>query len=40
MAHYDKFEDLDIYKLSRSQCNNIWDIIISTELSKDYKLKE
>tara|TARA_R100001369_G_scaffold29172_1_gene52389 strand:+ start:79144 stop:79539 length:396 start_codon:yes stop_codon:yes gene_type:complete len=40
MAHYDRFEDLDIYKLSRIQCNDIWKIIISTELSKDYKLKE
>ncbi len=40
MAHYNKFEDLDIYKLSRSQCNDIWDIIISTKLSKGYKLKE
>ncbi len=40
MAHYDKFEDLDIYKLSRIQCSNIWEIIITTGLSKDYKLKE
>jgi len=40
MAHYDKFEDLDIYKLSRIQCSSIWEIIISTGLSKDYKLKE
>ncbi len=40
MAHYDRFEDLDMYKLSRIQCNNIWEIINSTELSKDYKLRE
>lgn len=40
MAHYDRFEDLDMYKLSRIQCNNIWEIINSTELAKDYKLRE
>ncbi len=40
MAHYKSFEELEIYKLARVQCNEIWKLIISTSLGKDYKLRE
>ncbi len=40
MAHYQHFEELEIYSLARSQCAHIWELIIRTDLSKDYKLKE
>ena len=40
MAHYQNFEELEIYRLARSQCMQIWSLINETSLSKDYKLKE
>lgn len=40
MAHYQNFEDLEIYKLARVQCQTIWRLIKGTELSKDYKLRD
>ncbi|MBQ0735234.1 four helix bundle protein [Aquimarina celericrescens] len=40
MAHYKSFEELEIYKLARVQCDEIWGLIISTALGKDYKLRE
>ena len=40
MAHYNSFEDLGIYQLSRELCNDIWLLITETSLSKDYKLRE
>lgn len=40
MAHYHTFEELDIYKLARLQCERIWNLMINTSLSKDYKLRE
>lgn len=40
MAHYQNFEDLEIYKLARVQCQAIWRLIRGTELSKDYKLRD
>ncbi|GAA4275015.1 four helix bundle protein [Aquimarina gracilis] len=38
--HYKSFEELEIYKLARQQCNEIWKLIINTSLGKDYKLRE
>ncbi|GAA4310940.1 four helix bundle protein [Pontixanthobacter gangjinensis] len=40
MAHYQNFEELEIYRLARSQCKQIWKLINETGLAKDYKLKE
>lgn len=40
MPHYKSFEELEIYKLARQQCNEIWELIINTSLGKDYKLRE
>jgi four helix bundle protein len=37
MAHYNRFEDLEIYKAA---CQNIWPVVTTTSLQKDYKLKE
>jgi len=34
-----RFEDLDIWKISREICNDVWLIIENTSLSKDYSLK-
>ncbi|MCM8569766.1 four helix bundle protein [Gramella jeungdoensis] len=40
MAHYQNFEELEIYKLARHQCIQIWRLINETSLSKDYKLRD
>ncbi|MUP45012.1 four helix bundle protein [Gramella sp. BOM4] len=40
MAHYQNFEELEIYKLARAQCMSIWKLINETGLSKDYRLKD
>ena len=33
------FEELDVWKLAREICNEVWIIIESTSLSNDYSLK-
>lgn len=40
MATIEKFEDLKIWQLSRSLCSKIFDLMVSTPLKKDFKLKE
>ncbi|MBZ9730265.1 four helix bundle protein [Salegentibacter sp. JZCK2] len=40
MAHFETFEELEIYKLARVQCQEIWKIIITTNLQQDYKLRD
>jgi four helix bundle protein len=40
MAHYNSFEDLEVYKNASTFCDDIWNIIINTSLQKDYKLRE
>ena len=40
MAHYQNFDELEIYRLARSQCVKIWELINDTSLSKDYKLRD
>ncbi len=40
MAHYSRFEELEIYRLARAQCNDIWFIMNETSLSKDFKLRD
>lgn len=33
------FEDLEIWKLAREICNDIWHFIENSSLEKDYSLK-
>lgn len=40
MAHYNSFEDLEVYKNATAFCDDIWNIITNTTLQKDYKLRE
>jgi len=40
MGTIKQFEDLDIWKLSRIFCNEIFTLITTTPLGNDYKLKE
>lgn len=40
MATIQKFEDLQIWQLARELCNDIFKLIVETELKVDYKLKE
>ncbi len=40
MAKIETFEDLEIWRLSREICNDVWQIIENTPLKKDFKLKE
>ena len=40
MAHHQSFESLEVYKEATIFCDDIWNIIINTSLSKDYKLRE
>ncbi|RLD29888.1 MAG: four helix bundle protein [Bacteroidetes bacterium] len=38
MASIKQFEDLEIWKLSRILCNDIYNLAIKTDLRKDYRL--
>lgn len=40
MAKIERFEDLEIWQLAREICKDIWEIIQTTSLQKDYKLRE
>src|SRR5438105_14639977 len=40
MATIKRFEDLEVWKKSRILANDIWEIIPSGSLSKDYKLRD
>lgn len=40
MAHYSSFENLEVYKQATIFCDEIWEIIVNTPLSKDYKLRD
>ena len=40
MAHYTSYQDLDIYKLAREVTNDVWDLIVTTPLGNDYKLRD
>lgn len=40
MANYSSFEEMVIYKLAREQSNQIWNLILTTALGQDYKLRE
>ncbi|WP_438962246.1 hypothetical protein [Nonlabens sp.] len=38
MAHYQSFEDLEIWKKSREICNDVYDLYLISDLQKDYGL--
>jgi four helix bundle protein len=40
MAKVEHFEDLGIWQLAREICNDIWSIILTTPLERNYKLKD
>lgn len=40
MAKIERFEDLEIWQISRDICKEIWNIIQTTSLQQDYKLRE
>ena len=40
MAHYQSFEELEIYQLARNICQEVWSHIKNTPLSQDYKLRD
>ena len=40
MATVERFEDLVIWQLAREVCNDIYNLIESTSLGKNYALKE
>jgi four helix bundle protein len=40
MAKIEQFEDLEIWQIAREVCHDIWQIIETTSLEKDFKLKE
>jgi four helix bundle protein len=40
MAHYQSFENLEVYKEAVIFSDEIWNIICNTSLNKDYKLRE
>ena len=40
MATIHNFEDLDIWKMARIFCQHVFDLVNSTELKNDYRLKD
>lgn len=40
MATYKNFEDLEVWKLSREYCNEIYEIIETTPLKNNWKLRD
>jgi four helix bundle protein len=40
MATYNRFEDLDVWKRSRTMCKNIYIITKKSAFSRDYALKD
>lgn len=40
MSHYKSFEEMEIYILARKLSNEVWDLIITTPLGSDYKLRD
>ena len=40
MAHFSSYQKLEIYILARDISKDVWELIISTPLGNDYKLKD
>ncbi|QNJ97598.1 four helix bundle protein [Constantimarinum furrinae] len=40
MAKISCFEDLEIWQISREVCKDVWTVVNTTPLKKDFKLKE
>lgn len=39
MAHYNSFEELEIYQIAREICDDVWKIMRDSTLATDYKLR-
>ncbi|MGB5942469.1 MAG: four helix bundle protein [Leeuwenhoekiella sp.] len=39
MAHFNSFEDLEVYQLARQLAKDVWNLIQNTSLGKDYELR-
>jgi four helix bundle protein len=39
MAKIEKFEDLQVWQLARELCRDVWQILETTTLNKDFELK-
>jgi four helix bundle protein len=40
MAHYNSYQELEVYKLAREICDDVWHLIITTPLGSDFKLRD
>ncbi len=40
MATFKRFEDIEAWQKARILCNKIWIIVMETDLSKDFKLRD
>jgi four helix bundle protein len=40
MAHYNSYKELEVYKLAREICNDVWHLISATSLGSDFKLRD
>lgn len=40
MAHFKSYTDLEIYQLAREICEDVWELIVSTPLGSDFKLRD
>jgi four helix bundle protein len=40
MSTIQRFEDIKAWQKARALCNEIYDLVLHTELAKDYKLKD
>lgn len=40
MAHYNSHNELEIYKLAREICKDVWSLIKTTPLGNDFKLRD
>ena len=40
MAHFSSYQKLEIYILARDISKDVWELIISTPLGNDYKLRD
>ena len=38
MAHYNSFEELEIFKKARVLANNVWKLIQTSNLKQDFEL--
>ena len=39
MAHYNSFEELEVFRKARTLSQNVWELIQTTALKNDFELK-